>query len=69
MNLLKIDLAITTALKRIHFQPLPQHKPSLYAFLRFEMYDVQPHYYWPPDVPQMPSYFNSVIKDIRHSES
>jgi hypothetical protein len=67
-NIVKLDSAIAAALKRIDFQPLPQHKPSLYAFLRFEMYDVQPQYLWTPDVPQMPAYFNSVIKNIRHSE-
>lgn len=68
MSHIKLDLAIAAALKRIHFQPLPQHKPALYEFLRFEMYDVLPRYYWPPDVPEMPSYFGDVLKKIKSQE-
>lgn len=67
-NIVKLDSAITAALKRINFQPLPHHKPALYEFLRFEMYNVPPLYYWPRDVPQMPSYFNEVIKKIKDTE-
>ena len=67
-NILKLDIQIYECLKRINFQPIEIHKPSLYEFLRFELYDVQPNYRWYGDVPHMPRYYTFVIKEIRKLE-
>jgi hypothetical protein len=68
MNIIKMDLAIVSALKRIDFQPMTQHRKALFEFLRYELYDVQPQYLWTPDCPHMPKYFSFVLKNIRNTE-
>ena len=67
-NILKMDLHINSLLKRINFQPLDSHKHSLFEFLRFELYDVPPKYYWCGDTPHMPRYYSFVLKQIRKLE-
>ena len=68
MNILAYDLRIHSLLKRIDFVPMDIHKPSLYEFLRFEMFDVRPNYLWCKDVPHMPRYYQFVLKQIRKLE-
>ena len=65
MNIIKMDLAIVSALKRIDFQPMAQHREALFQFLRYELYDVTPQYLWGGDLPRMPKYFQFVLKEIR----
>ena len=67
-NILKMDLHITSLLKRIDFQPMTHHMMALFHFLRYELYDVQPQYLWTPDCPHMPKYFSFVLKNIRKLE-
>jgi hypothetical protein len=59
------DLKIHALLKRIDFVPMDHHKPSLYEFLRFELFDVIPEYCWTPMCPYMPKYYNIVLKNIK----
>jgi hypothetical protein len=68
MNIIKMDLAIASALKRIDFQPMAQHREALFQFLKYELYDVQPQYLWTPFCPRMPKYFSFVLKEIRKLE-
>jgi hypothetical protein len=63
-----MDLHINSLLKRIDFQPIATHKHSLYEFLRFELYDVPPKYYWSGDTYRMPRYYSFVLKQIRQLE-
>jgi hypothetical protein len=58
--------AIASALKRINHTPLERHRVNLYEFLRFELYDKIPLYYWNSNCPKMPSYFQSILKQIRN---
>ena len=67
-NLLAYDIHIHSLLKRINFIPIESHKPSLYEFLRFELFNVHPLYYWYGDVPHMPRYYKFVLKNIRELE-
>lgn len=67
-NILAYDLRIHSLLKQINFIPTEIHKPSLYEFLRFELFDVQPLYKWSGDVPHMPRYYKFVLKNIRDLE-
>ena len=64
-NIVRYDAQIQTLLKKINFTPLETHRTNLFEFIRFELYDVNPLYYWPPDIPVMPQYFGNVIKQIR----
>ena len=68
MNVIKIDLALIAALNRIGFQPMNHHRPALLEFLRYELYDVTPQYVWGPDLPRMPLYFKTVLRQIRQLE-
>ncbi len=65
---LAYDLKIHSLLKRINFVPMDHHKPSLYEFLRYELYDVTPQYVWSPLCPIMPKYYNVVLKNIKSLE-
>jgi hypothetical protein len=47
---------------------MDHHKPSLYEFLRFELFNVIPQYVWSPLCPSMPKYYNVVLKNIRKLE-
>lgn len=67
-NILAYDLHIHSLLKRINFVPMDIHKPSLYEFLRYEMFDVRPIYFWSGEVPHMPRYYQAVLKQIRNLE-
>jgi hypothetical protein len=64
-NILRYDAQIQTLLKKISFTPLEIHQPNLFEFIRFELYNVTPLYYWSPDIPVMPQYFGNVVKQIR----
>ena len=65
MNVIKHDLALIAALNRIGFQPMNHHRPALLEFLRYELYDITPQYLWTPDLPRMPLYFKTVLRQIR----
>jgi hypothetical protein len=67
-NILAYDLRIHSLLKRIDFIPMDIHKESLYEYLRFEMFDVRPIYFWNGEVPHMPRYYQAVLKQIRKLE-
>jgi hypothetical protein len=67
-NILAYDLHIQSLLKRINHVPLERHKPSLMEFLRFEIFDIQPLYYWNASVPRMPQHYQNVLKQIRNVE-
>lgn len=65
-NILAYDLQIHSLLKRIDFVPRDIHKPSLYEYLRFELFDVVPQYVWTPLCPHMPRHYNIILKQIKN---
>jgi hypothetical protein len=63
-NIIRYDSQIQVLLKKINFKPLDLHKSNLFEFLRFELYDIMPLYYWHPNNPVMPHYFGTILKQI-----
>ena len=67
-QILAYDIHIQSLLKRINHVPLERHKQSLMEFLRFEIFNVMPFYYWNASVPYMPQYYQNVLKQITNVE-